>query len=111
MSTKKFLQDAKALLEQGWTQKTYARDADGISCDLEAPYAACWCILGAMRKLQYSGAYTTDTIYHARQLVANAVPALPTHPTRCAIAEFNDTPGRTKEEILAIFNQAIKEAQ
>ncbi len=42
---------AKALISkpENWTQRSYARDADGYTIDPFSTYATCFCALGAIR--------------------------------------------------------------
>jgi len=42
------LDDARTLLEKGWTSCALARDEQGIPCDPKDTRAVCWCVTGAL---------------------------------------------------------------
>ena len=113
------LQGARAVVAQpgGWVQGDYAVDAKGRSTPPDGPDAVGFCMLMALQ---------TSRI---RCLAAAGMPAL--HPDNdpaytvafklldiaCAkrrsisIEEYNESDGRTQEEVLAAFDEAIAAAQ
>ena len=90
------LTKAKALLvEQGWTQGTYARDELGAKVRYHSPRAVSFCGKGAIYKVEAGGPLRA---FHFLNLVCLGQ----------SFVLFNDTPGRTKEEVLAKYDQAIE---
>lgn len=82
--------------EGGWTQGAYARDAAGSACSIGAN-AQCFCTLGALR-LASDG---------DRDLARAAAAALRDRHSMVWIDDWNDTPGRTQAEVVALFDAAI----
>ena len=75
-----WLKRAKALVEKGWTQGAYHR-------------GECCCAQAAM----------ADTV------PKDAPGFLFTGPgSHCGLVYWNDTPGRTKAEVIAMFDNSIK---
>lgn len=95
MSVKETLQRAKQYIEQGWTQKANARLAYGKEVNSLAPDAVSWCIGGAI-----SRAMRCDEDYQTRWAFSAFVP-------NKDIVAWNDAPERTKEEVLAKFDEVI----
>lgn len=90
------LKAARALIEKGWTQKWFARDAAGDVCNSSSPNAVCWCVIGAC----HATGIPDDTIaYMAR---TQKIAYLP---------RWNDAPDRTQAEVLALFDKAIALAE
>ena len=89
---------ARKLIEQGWTQGTYARDANGEDVDATDDRAVCWCSYGAIVR-----AYDEDfeAAEAARDVLRAAV------GTKYA-ASWNDAPERTQAEVLQAFDDAIE---
>jgi len=95
MSVKETLQRAKQYIEQGWTQKANARMADGKEVNSLAPEAVSWCAGGAINKaMRCYEDYETCWVFRA--VVPNQ-----------DIVAWNDAPERTKEEVLAKFDEVI----
>lgn len=97
MSTKEYLTKASNLLnEKGWTQGAMAKDINGQSVYSESPYAVCYCAAGAIFATVPPNKSRSELV----NLVRDAVNAR-------SLVEWNDLPGRTKEEVLAAFDKAI----
>jgi hypothetical protein len=81
-------------IKRGWTQGTAARNLVAERVNATSPYAVCWCIFGALLAADRikSGATRYKLQCHLRQ-----------DPV-----DWNDTPGRTKEEVIAAL-EAIGE--
>jgi hypothetical protein len=97
---KQALIDARALIEKGWTQGRYFDDAKNA-----------FCASGAIGEA--SGAWNDDGGNNRThigtepwQIFSDVVKG----PENLSIPIWNDTPGRTKEEVLAAFDTAIKKA-
>lgn len=91
------LDEAIALIRRGWTQYAYARNAEGVNVDEDAPSACAWCIRGALWKAG-ARAEVHDAVDAA---VAEVIGKPYPH-------EFNDTPGRTQEEVIQLL-ETVKE--
>ena len=86
---------AKITPEGAWTQRELARTADGSPDAPDNPLATCWCAIGAIESL-------TNETYALRALYLMGVDD---------IAKWNDAPGRTQAEVLALFDRAIAAEQ
>ena len=87
------------LLEQkGWCQGVYARNLYGRKVDPHHKSACRFCLLGAL-----------DKIYDATSIaMMEAKQALYQHviPHNMGLAEWNDTKGRTREEVIEALRKA-----
>jgi hypothetical protein len=90
---------ARAALARVWIQGQQAHDANGKFCDSTDDRAVSYCIVGAIERgrseLGESYSPCTDII---RRLWRR------THESPVS---WNDKPGRTKEEVLALFDAVI----
>lgn len=93
MTVKEDLIKTRAKIAAGWCQGASARNAKGE--------AVSFCILGAFMA---SGVACSGPTSYALAKVA-------TPGNLGVLARYNDTPGRTKEEVLAVFDKAIACAQ
>jgi len=98
MNTVEILKGAKALLEtKGWTQGAYARGKSGRVVK-QPRNAVCFCGIGAISVA--AGGNTDDDLgYDAYKALERIVGS--------GFPHYNDAPGRTKEEVLAVFDKAI----
>ncbi len=99
------LKRAKELIERGWTQNTLARATDGAPTATFAEDAVSFCISGAcVRGAMEIGlpVWKLDGAIEA---------ALRKHGYHRRIANWNDQPKRTKEEVLALMEEAIRDAK
>lgn len=87
----------------GWTQGANATDVHGRGVPIDSKLAARFCSLGAIdvTEVEYSIVSKEKTKDLLRQFL------LPYSD----IVSFNDTPGRTKAEVLAVFDLAIARAR
>ncbi|MGE0289088.1 MAG: hypothetical protein AB7I42_22820 [Bradyrhizobium sp.] len=81
------LRDAAALVERGWTQGAWARNAAGNGVFYDAPDAVRWCAIGAI--------WADD-----KDRRWGALLALGRH-VGIEVSAWNDLPGRTADEVLA----------
>lgn len=98
-TVKEFLVAAQWILEnKGWCQGYYRKNAAGQHVYVDAD-AASFCSIGALWAVE---AASPHLLREAETLLSKIV--------KKDVIMWNDTPGRTKEEILNVFEQAIKEA-
>lgn len=85
---------AYELLEQkGWCQGYYAHTAEGIRCGEHSRKAASFCLMGALHA-------TKD---HNNDEFTSAFIAITHKIDGESIAQWNDAPGRTKEEVVKLL--------
>ncbi|QDH83498.1 hypothetical protein [Achromobacter phage Motura] len=110
-STLEHLKAARAVLAEpiNWHQGDFAahRAEDGTitptdSEHLQGRAPNCWCILGALRK--------TDKYDNGEADQALRAAMFELFGTRKIVA-FNDQPGRTHKDVLAVFDRAIAHEQ
>lgn len=79
----------------GWTQGVCARNSEGEEVDVDSPEACCWCILGAVgiaADKNESINQQAFTSYFMKKWGG--------------ISVWNDNPNRTKEEVVALLEEA-----
>ena len=97
MKTKEILKGARGRIEQGWCQKASARDAQGTRVLAMCSSAVKWCAIGAIdAEMQHEDGYHNPISTIARVAGTDNV------------AQWNDSPDRTQEEVLAVFDKAIE---
>lgn len=100
------LRKAKSLLvEKGWTKYHFAVKADGTACDdYDDPNLVAYCASGALRAAAGSADWCDSEAFiearHALNFVRNA--------DHNSIITWNDDPATKKEDVLAVFDAAIK---
>ena len=91
---------ARSFIERGWTQGTYARNANGQPTLCTGPDAVAWCMGGACKiAVGYNSLFACLPLRVALGSVVKS-----------EVPPYNDAPGRTKEEVLAVFDKAIAAA-
>ena len=91
------LEGVRGKLAKGWCQRAMAKDSLGGHMDPQSPYAVRWCLVGAVLG-------STDLSVNTRVRVLDAIQDV----TGCRFpSTWNDTPGRTQEEVLAVLDTAI----
>lgn len=102
------LKRARQHIKRGWCQKAYAVDAHGAPTLDHFPEARCWCAVGAIRRAcSEFGLDSLDSIPAVKQL-AQHIESEEVSDTE-AVLEWNDVEGRTKEEVLKLFDRTIKD--
>lgn len=99
MTPKEILIEAKRLLEtKGWCQGAYAKRLHGeIALNfIGDPTVAAYCSSGAICEAQKPSMAEDAAYYFIKAIGGGPIP------------RWNDTPGRTKEEVLAAFDKAIE---
>jgi hypothetical protein len=97
------LRNARALIERGWTQHVFARDARGSGVSLMSSEAVCFCAVGAVERV-------AGGTFSAMPLIASLERAIGVGDT-IAVTSFNDAPERTQAEVLTAFDNAIELAE
>jgi hypothetical protein len=105
------LREARALIEKGWTQDYFAKDAKGRPdyYDPSSPLV-CYCSLGAISTAVRGYPDADANVCEVREyenFLAKAIGK--SGPV--GIAEWNDDPDRTQAEVLAAFDKAIELAE
>lgn len=99
MNTAEKLREARALIERGWCQDDPAQDANrNLVCETD-PDACRFCAFGAMSRVDPLGCADFALTQSARR------------KGYAGYIAFNDTPGRTQSEVLALFSEAIALAE
>lgn len=104
-STLALARRVRALLEapERWTQGYFARDAAGQECVSKDPAAQCWCIVGAMVRLGSDD--PRPDVEFINVLKAHLGPA------GRSLSMWNDAPGRTHADVLALLDRVIAEGE
>lgn len=95
------LRAVRSFIERGWIQGNYAKTADGTACNIWSEEACSWCLLGAIN----AAYFLTDLKTHS--WVTFKISTL----TTIGIATWNDTPGRSQQEVLDLLDKAITLAE
>jgi hypothetical protein len=103
----------KILTEKGWTQGTYARDAEGKPTDYAEPTACSFCLRGALVLACASRSGVDDVRDRATRPLHKALGRVLTGEDYTDylngdidIVVFNDAHGRTKEDIFNLIDIA-----
>lgn len=97
----KALKKAKALIQQGWCQGAYARSSSGLEVFSDKD-AVSYCVSGAIRSVVRHTEYDKFLLERALNL------ALPLLDRKRGLVNWNDSSVRTKEQVLCLFDKAIK---
>jgi hypothetical protein len=94
------LSDAADLVARpgGWTQRSVAKDRDGLSVEVESPAACSFCLIGALDRASIG-------CTPARMLLAAEL-ALTELIDSDSLATWNDASERTQEEVVAALRAA-----
>jgi len=86
------LDEARALVERGWTQDNFAQDASGQLVVSNSPEAVCFCAAGAVGRVQ---APWWESLAALEKAVGTN-----------NIVVWNDAPERTQAEVVEAFKRA-----
>ena len=103
-TVKQVLQEARDLIEKGWTQHSFARDENGDEVEVFSDKAVCFCSLGALRR-------TSETAHQniqAKTLLWDKVKVVSGY---MGIASYNDYFLTDKKDVLKVFDEAIKSCE
>lgn len=105
------LQHAAQLVKHGWTTKVLARGANDTEVFVEHPRACRFCALGAIARAKYD---LGETVGGQQDAIRTLQRALCPHVSDEGfaadppqISDWNDRPGRTQAEVVALFRRAI----
>lgn len=108
MTLKELLEKALARIKEfGWTQHAYARRADGLSVDAGSPEAKCYCAYGAFLGIYEPGSRDRWALCRLKEDAFGILSARVPHGN---LVNWNDAPDRKKEDVIELFEAAIKEA-
>lgn len=95
------------IIEQnGWCQRSAAKDSRGLNVDLRSEEAVCFCAVGAiLRKHDKNSAAATDIGKVATKVATPLQMSKTGFSFNDAVADWNDAPGRTKEEVVALLKE------
>lgn len=112
-STADLLRHAKAIIADPhhWTKGTYAKDKYGSEISYGATTATCFCASGAVRRAAQDGEYHTDIREVAFQLLRSATKRVLRKGRSAPVPEFNDANHRTHDQVMRMFDYAIKAAE
>lgn len=102
MNTVEALKIVRERLAGGWTQHTYARDAEGYPISALSSTAESFCIYGAIDSLGYMLNVQADV----GNLIASYIQA---HNIALGIQSFNDHPRTTQSRVLSVLDSVIAE--
>lgn len=102
------LQKARGLLVKGWTKGAYARIADNTPVIFSHSNATCWCMVGALyaANSKFVSNNSTGEFYGLRYLWAAI-----TLGNESELTHWNDTPERTINDVLDVYDKAIQLAE
>lgn len=100
-TVKEIMQYARNLLarEGGWTQGCLGRDANGNEV-LNPDDAVCFCSIGALALAKQNLKATYDRVAAARNRLKEILEV-------DYLSAWNDAPGRTQAEVVALFDEGI----
>ena len=108
MNTVDYLKAAREFIVKGWAHPdTLAFDADRNPCPPYDKEAVSWDILGAVYAVRLTPAGSKLDEDQRRKLHEDASVALRLFVPRGRLGMWNDAPGRTKEEVLELYDKAI----
>lgn len=99
----KLIDRAIELIDIGWTQGANARNANGQSTPADHPHACEFCIMGAFIRASYE-ADQTVALRHRFRAKFIAV-------HRIGPEAFNDTKGRTQQEVIEALQRLTLSTQ
>ena len=110
-TTKKILESARDKVVGGWVQREMAIDKRGNNVLPHDHDAVCFCSLGAIEasagRMNYL--YRTEKVEEPKRILAHAIygDVIPGDYID-AIIDWNDESGRTKNDVIEMFERAIE---
>ena len=104
MNVLELLEDGRDNMALGFTTGEFARDKDDNPVDPTHASATCFCMSGALGS-------NTDLFHgveeEAERILLDVINGRKLSRRFTSLTTYNDTPGRTQEEILQVFDDAI----
>jgi hypothetical protein len=106
--TDEVLEAARERLEFGWTQGSLAETLSGVRQWTPDGDSAAFCVLGALKSAAAELRADVYTLWRAERLIVDAIGGdADTRWRRGVIASWNDQPGRSKAEVIAMIGRAL----
>lgn len=103
MKFKEFVMEVKKILvEKGWTQGCFARDAMALPIEWTSGGAKSFCLAGA---ISFVADHDREN-FSMHELLLNRI----RYKTGKIVSSYNDAPERTKEDVLALLDGIIAES-
>lgn len=113
--TNEVIDEAIRLLRKGWTKGCYAEDEEGNTVTIGSPKACRFCAIGAtIRAAAGSESNFIEELDQFAPLLTRALRRLRPNDARIpyyGIADFNDDPDTTLEDVIAVFEEARKDCE
>ena len=103
MNTVDYLKAARAFIVRGWVQGPLAVDSTGLAVPPHSSNAVAWDMMGSIYAAGKEAGPHPQQHREAMEAIRMQIPPMPT----MQLSTFNDASGRTKEEILDVFDKAI----
>lgn len=88
---------ARELIVNGWSQGADARDGAGQRINLYSENAVSFCTVGALHRTTFSYPHLLDAQNFLKEIAGDKY-----------LTVWNDHPARTKEEVIDLFDRAIR---
>ena len=98
-------------VEFGWVSKAMAKGPFGEVVGARNPAAVCWCALGAIFAAVPEGPEYTEVVSATVKALVAAIPTSHGNVAERTITSYNDAPGRTKAEMLDLFDRALAKTE
>lgn len=102
LTTIQTLQQMRVLLtsSEAWTQREFARNADGFGCISASQVAVAWCLTGAGKRVSNNSKFSMSQAYETLSVI--------TGRNKWGISVFNDDPNTTHAHVLGLLDYAIE---
>lgn len=112
MTTVDVLQAARGKVHGGWSQRTSARDATDLPVRWDTPEACRFCVMGAVAAVcnKNKADVCAWREPYAAALAAMTA-AMKEEGITGSLAAFNDAPTTSKQQVLNLFDMAIRLAR
>ena len=115
--THTLLVEARDAIRSGWTKFAPARNKAGKRVDILDGSATCWCLTGSLDRVYFQDPDThwggPDELHPLRvahELLVRFVPKTE-YGIVATLADYNDLPSTTREDVIAMFDKAIEGIQ
>lgn len=104
------LEEAREYVASGWNTTSMARDDVQTAVRPQAGTAVCWCAIGSLKRVlsDHKQPVALDEKGSKGRAALEALKAVLPGDFRGNVAKWNDAPGRTQEQVLALFDRAIR---